>query len=394
MIVLHDYQAEASRWLAGRRRGVVSLAAGGGKTLVAASALDTVVRARPRERLVRVGWIANTREQVEQAHKAVAAYPVMLKMVDFRAACAAADTDWSDRDVIVVDEAHHAATAPQWQAQIQTCQGARWGLTATPPDAPEQAAALEQLLGEIFFVDRSRVSNITRAQVRWIRETDKNIRDSIDREIDDAMFKRRRYWHPQERAACERVLRDPAATPHRKREAEATLAGLEAQLWGQVAWQKCIELGIVNNRLRNDAAVATALRHRNNHVLMLVNTVEHGAELASRIPGALACHSKMGAKKRRAAMDAFRSGQCRCLIATTLADEGLDLPMADVLIMVSGGRSKARTEQRTGRVLRQFAGKSCGVIYDFTDDYHPLPAKHSRRREELYRSLGYEISAR
>jgi superfamily II DNA or RNA helicase len=68
--------------------------------------------------------------------------------------------------------------------------------------------------------------------------------------------------------------------------------------------------------------------------------------------------------------------------------------MANVLVLVSGGRSKAKVEQRTGRVLRRFAGKRGAVIYDFEDLQHPLMAKHSRLRQELYRELGYATEGR
>jgi superfamily II DNA or RNA helicase len=109
--------------------------------------------------------------------------------------------------------------------------------------------------------------------------------------------------------------------------------------------------------------------------------------------------SKMGAKKRREAIAAFGSGECRCMIATSLADEGLDVPRANVLIQVSAGRSAAKAEQRTGRVLRAFHDahtgkeKKEGIIHDFSDLHHYFLAAQSRRRIAVYRSLGYQITA-
>jgi hypothetical protein len=42
--------------------------------------------------------------------------------------------------------------------------------------------------------------------------------------------------------------------------------------------------------------------------------------------------------------------------------------------------------------LRSFAGKEHGLIYDWQDNFHPLAAKQSRARQEVYRELGYEFA--
>ena len=103
------------------------------------------------------------------------------------------------------------------------------------------------------------------------------------------------------------------------------------------------------------------------------------------------CYSKMSKKDRASVLETFKEGKVKCIIATSLADEGLDLPKANVLIMVSGGRSEAKTIQRTGRVLRAFPGKTHGLIYDFLDRQHPMMERHANKRIATYRKLGYRI---
>lgn len=232
-------------------------------------------------------------------------------------------------------------------------------MTATPPEDPQQLAEMERLLGPILRIDRKRVTkSLAGAIVKWLDATDPNLQDPIDKEIDRTMAWRKKFWR-----------------------------GDEGQLWGQVAWQVCVEIGIVANNLRNAAAISAASSDK--PTLVLVNKIEHGMMLAQRIPGSTACYSKMGAKKRREAVQAFLDGKTRCLVGTAMFEEGFDVPNAEVMVMVSGGKSARKTEQSTGRVLRQFKGKSHGIIYDFRDTYHPLPAKHARLRGELYQSLGY-----
>lgn len=393
MIVLEPYQERAVAWLRTKKRAAVHSPAGSGKTIIAAAALDSVLRARVRPERLQIGWLANTVEQVVQAHKAMALFPAIAAKANVRVACAAAASDWSDCAALVTDECHHGP-AEGWAEQIATCKGTIWGFTATPPEeGDERFPSYQAIFGDTFFtIEREEVgSRLVQAHVVTLTATDVGLRERIDEEIESMMRYRRRWWHPMETKMCQRILTDRNATPEKRAAAQAMLERFESQLWGQVAWGKIVEIGIVKNITRTHAAVQTALKHRNNHVLVLVNQIEHGQEIASRIPGSIPCHSKMGAKKRRNAVEAFRSGECWCLVGTTMFEEGFDAPICDVAIMVSGGRSSRATEQKTGRALRSFAGKSRGIIYDFEDKFHPLAAKHALLRRETYRKLGYAV---
>lgn len=366
------YQENAAEWLSRRKVGMVVAPAGSGKTIIAALALSKVIGRKVRDNPVKVGWLANTIEQCEQARKALDLFPEMLPFVDIKIACAAAQTDWSDRDGLIVDENHHSP-AEEWRRQIETCKGVRWGFTATPESRDEQRdEVLRQMFWEVFVVERSEVKGrVIGARVIMLGDTDEGVREIIDAEIQRLL--------PRRTSAMRFVAQKQGRRIS------------DQEIYGQLAWQVCMDNGIVANWNRNNAVLRVAKEHHNDQVLVLVNKIEHGESLAKLIPGACMAFSKMGAKARRESLQRFRDGHLKCLIATSLADEGLDLPNANVLILVSGGRSNARTEQRTGRVLRAFAGKSHGLIYDFHDRWHPLAAKHSRVRQELYRKLGYEV---
>ena len=359
------YQLPAAEYLTKRKRGMVQAPAGSGKTVIAAAALCIALKAKHRDCKVKAGWMANTQEQVAQAHAALALFPDIARLADVTVACAAAGTDWSSFGVLIVDEAHHAP-APEWQRQIQSCSGAIWGMTATPPEPHESRhEPFCELFGSDWHIIKRKDvgENLARAKVFIVDSSDTGLRELIDADIDRTVAWRRRYWR-----------------------------GGEGELWGQVAWQSIIKLGIVENGCRNMKAIELARKHSGDQALMLVNQIEHAEWFAENIPNSVACFSKMGKKKRAAALDAFKAGTVKCLIATSLADEGLDLPNADTLILVSGGRSKRLAEQRSGRVLRSFAGKSHGRIYDFADTFHPLAAKQSRARQDTYRELGYEFA--
>jgi superfamily II DNA or RNA helicase len=124
-------------------------------------------------------------------------------------------------------------------------------------------------------------------------------------------------------------------------------------------------------------------------VLCLVATIEQGKQIANVSSGQL-LHS--GTKKRRQIIDDFRAGKIKALICTSLADEGLDVPISSVLVMACGGRSSGKTEQRTGRVLRPHSGKESGIVVDFTDSHHPMLAAQSWARKKTYSKLNYKIT--
>jgi superfamily II DNA or RNA helicase len=365
---LRSHQREAVAALVAHARGIIQVPAGGGKTIIAAAAVGSV--AYDMATAPRLLWIANTTEQCEQAREALAAMGVGALCQSIKIRCAAGGWMGEEADIIVVDECHHGP-AGQWESIIEKC-GAkiRWGMTATPFRRDELAGRVFSLLGPIIYqIDRMALEtagHLTRARVTFHAVNDKNeMADAIERAADAEWSARMRRW--------------PRLDPVEQRK--------------RCLWQAAQTFGIVENTARNlyVQALARELIQAGRSLLMLIGSVEHGQALAERIPGAEVVYSKLGAKVRRQRIADARSGALRCLIATSLADEGLDIPRADALILVHGGRSAAKLEQRTGRVLRAFEGKESGEVHDFTDVQHGMLAAQARSRSSIYKKLGYEV---
>ena len=120
-------------------------------------------------------------------------------------------------------------------------------------------------------------------------------------------------------------------------------------------------------------------------VLILVKRLEHGKILTDMIPGSRFVEGKNTSKTRKKAYDDVRDGTLRCLVATTLADQGLDLPAVSSLILAGGGRSSTKALQRIGRVIRSAPGKTDARVHDLIDAHRNFK-QHYLARERIYKT--------
>jgi superfamily II DNA or RNA helicase len=368
---LRPYQKRCVDFLIPRKRGFVIAPAGSGKTVIAAHAIAAVAKAGDR-----VGWIANTREQVEQGAAAIGQTDG-AQGVEFDLWCAAARPDVSNCSILIIDEAAHLP-AETWLSTASAACGRVFGFSATPwnGSAPERDDVLKNFFGgienfvEIFQQEVRASGHLADGHVIFL---------DLDRpsEFDAAIEAKA---EPEIKQRCRRFWNVPEFE-HRRR----------------VLWQFTQE-AVQQNTARNAAAILTAKQHAaaGQSVLILVASIEHGIELGNQIEGALVVSSKMqgGVKARRAAIAAFKSGGCKVLVATAICDEGFDAPIASVLVLVAGGRSSSKTIQRAGRVMRPFPGKPHGLIYDFSDRGAKFARAQAVAREKTYRELSYAIQTK
>ena len=370
-VLLRDYQSAAANYLAARQRALVICPAGGGKTVIGAAALAQVQMASP---CVRIGWACNTREQVQQGEAALTRAGVRAAWV--RCVPGVSKEMAEDVDVLVIDECHHL-TAASWSAMASACRGRIWGLTATPLTGDEARDNAFRAFwgGRAHVVKREKVmegGHLASGEVRIIRldtrgEFDGALVAAAEAEVAAALrrwpgMRHRKDWVDDQRSrALWRSTQDHLQTNERRNAEVVRLA--------------CAEI------------------ERGQSVLILVTQIEHGERLAARIPGAVMAHSGIGTRKRREVIEGMRSGEVRCMVATSLADEGLDVPRASVLILACGGRSAAKLEQRTGRVMRPSEAKAVGLVYDFADDGAAMARAQHTARLKVYSRLGYRVMA-
>lgn len=154
---------------------------------------------------------------------------------------------------------------------------------------------------------------------------------------------------------------------------------------------------VVENTERNRAIMQQARNQvlKQEQTLILVAQVAHGLILEQGIPEAeLVIGSgpnKTPKKKRREIFERFRNREIPIIIATTLADEGLDIPCLDAVIMAGAGKSDVKTVQRVGRAMRLSPGKETASIYDFEDRHNRMMARQAQARTRCYNRYDWPI---
>lgn len=79
----------------------------------------------------------------------------------------------------------------------------------------------------------------------------------------------------------------------------------------------------------------------------------------------------------------FAGGAYNVLIATTVADEGVDIPTCNGIVFLAGGQSIRQVLQRIGRGLRVAEGKDHAIVIDTYDKGHSMTRKHSNTRKTI-----------
>ena len=278
---------------------------------------------------------------------------------------------WGDRfQLLVVDEAHHFGGPTRAEALELCAAPYRLGLTATPPEA-EAAARVARLIGPVVF-DVS----VGELAGRWLAEFDLVVlrlaltraeRLVYDREIE--IF--RRAYRQFRRVAPSASWADFVAAASRSAEGRAALE----------AWRTTRSLTALTEAKRRTLG-ALLDRHRASKVLVFTGDNESAYAIArERLVMPITCD--VSRPEREAALDAFRRGELRALVSSRVLNEGVDVPDADVAIVVGAAHGEREHVQRVGRILRPSPGKRA-VVYELVAAGTSEVRRSDERRQRLF----------
>lgn len=128
-------------------------------------------------------------------------------------------------------------------------------------------------------------------------------------------------------------------------------------------------------------------------VLVLSRRIEHLQLIQELIeyPSELLAAALVKKPERIRILDEFRAGNIKCVLATQLADEALDVPILSCVALTFPAKHSDHILQQVGRALREHKGKDSAVILDFVDhDVSSLNGQWHMRRK-AYRTWGFKI---
>jgi len=364
---LRDYQQEAAERLLAWDCGVVVAPCGAGKTAIGIGVLQSVMRTGTGLVLVHTSelqrqWVARLKDKGLKgiAIKGAAALDAALKARGYDSSCppevwVVTVQTWrlvAERGVrfeaVIVDECHHVPSRTFTDLLPSLWFGCVYGLTATPVRKDGMHVVMPAMLGPVRYeVSRSMLTRTGATIIPQVVRVDTGA-----------------YCASSEYGA---MIAELAEQPTRN-------ALIAAQVMRFRMVSKLPQL-VLTSLVSHTTALARALWDVPTRVI----TGEHSATA------------------RAEALAAISEGRADVLIATQLADEGLDLPMLGAVHFALPARGDGRDEasggiieQRAGRVCRPWPGKAQAVVYDYVDD-DSLLLSQWRSRQKVYRRLGWPV---
>ena len=360
--ILYRYQEDlvrkAQRALAsgdGRKRVMMQLPTGGGKTRIAGALLsDWLVNGS------KAVWLTHRKELSEQTRDSLIddgvsamtnvawtsgsdapAMPsgvmiLMAQTVGLRTKRRDVWARYDARDLMVIDEAHHA-TAPGWERAIEQWCGPVLGVTATPWRL-STTEGFDHLFSELICGPQTR-----------------------DLQNESYLCRSRVVWpHPEQRIRGGKIGVDGDYTDSGIEDAnhdrpEVMTVGI-LRFWKEHAGD------------RQTVAYAVSVGHAHN----LVQVFKEAGVPAAILLG------DTNRRSRRQAIEDFRERKIRVLVNVAVATEGFDLPDASCVIIARPTESRALYLQMVGRGLRRKEAPPCDcVILDLAANActHGLPER-------------------
>src|SRR5438132_9701138 len=277
---------------------------------------------------------------------------------------------WGNRfGLLIFDECHHLPGPTYLMAAVGSIAPYRLGLTATPERADGQEVQLSSLIGPVVY--RREIKQLSgdflaeyRTERRYVelspeaRQQYQQAREQYRRFVDERgismggphgwqRFLQETYRSPEGRAAF---------LAYREQKRLALAAPAKIQLL-----EKLLDL------------------HRGDRVLVFTYDNATVYQIARRFLVPAITHQTK-TKERKHILERFHTGEYPVLVTSQVLNEGVDVPAANVGIILSGTGSIREHVQRLGRLLRKHGDKQA-VLYEVVTRGTAEEITSDRRRQ-------------
>lgn len=354
-----EWQVRALEKWKQKRRGIVEVVTGGGKTVFAQMCLkdffEETVKGQaliivPTVSLLDQWWVALQEESgvvpediglLSGRETCQGNEPIIISVIN--SARTFTENFSKNRAVfLVVDECHRAGSPANAKAMLGEFT-ATLGLSATPKREYDEGfdAYISPCLGSIIhrytYVDASRDGVISPFSLT-------NIRVDL---LPDEEEKYRRY--SRSIAGMRREALDENLDEKLKR-----LLQLRAAVSANAVRRIPVAVKLVELHKGERSVVFHERISAANHIFSLLKAREHRVTIY---------HAEIGPEARRDNLRLFRKGLFDVLVCCRALDEGINVPEASLAVVASSTASHRQRIQRLGRILRTAKGKETAFIY-------------------------------
>jgi superfamily II DNA or RNA helicase len=370
------YQTEAlSAWQSHRGRGVVVLPTGAGKSHVAMMAID----AKRRSALV----VAPTLDLVRQWFDLLGATfgaPVglvgggehdvrPLTVTTYDSAFIHMDHLGARFGIVVFDECHHLPSSGYALAARACLAPYRLGLTATPERNDGRESDLATLIGPVVYRrDIVELSGDYLAEYETVRisiELSPAEREEHDRERSIYReFVERRGIRMSDASGWSAFIVQSSQTAEGRRAMSAYRRQRE------LAFAPTAKLEYLQHLIHT---------HRGDRAILFTQDNATAYAIARRFLVPVITHQTK-VRERSAILAGLACGTYHAVATSKVLNEGVDVPDANVAVVLSGSGSVREHVQRLGRILRKKEGKRA-TLYELVTDATTETYTSERRRE-------------
>lgn len=158
-------------------------------------------------------------------------------------------------------------------------------------------------------------------------------------------------------------------------------------------YQQAISIGIVDNYERNTKIIHLARKLEESNtgpVLILVERVLQGDYLAQVLQCPFLDGETSGFERQKV-WEGFMKEQVNIVVASKIADEGLNLPNLQYLILAGGGKAGHVSVQRVGRGMRLSSKKERLYVFDFMDTGKYIGSHAKKRLKTYHEQAAYQV---
>lgn len=372
----YPYQTEAiDAWHANNKRGVISLPTGAGKTFIAI----LLIAETQRPTLVHVPtidlmhqWYDVLKEHFGQEVGLYGGGQHELRdltVTTYQSAVMHAPHYGNRFGFAIFDECHHLPGDQYQYAAISSIAPFRLGLSATPDRVDGKENRLYSLVGECCYEAQvQELSGKTLSEYRVV---------TIAVDMEDI-----------ERVQYEEARRTYLDFLKQARINMGTPSGWQTFLWksSQSADGRAAFKAYLTQKRLSFASTAKKewvwkliQRHCGDRILIFTQDNDTAYQIGTRFFLPVLTHQTKQ-KERQAFLNGFRDGTYSILVTSKALNEGVDVPEANVAIIVSGSGSVREHVQRLGRILRKREGKQA-VLYELISKRTGEQFVNKRRRQ-------------